>query len=387
MTALIRNNDSHPAVQLTKELMRRSSITPNDDGCQELLAVRLRPLGFAVEDFSRDGVSNTWAITEGNGPVFCFAGHTDVVPTGPTADWTSDPFVPTVRNGNLFGRGAADMKSGLAAMIVAAETFLTTYPRFEGRLAFLITSDEEGDAISGTRHVVKQLTARGQHINWCVIGEPSSQILLGDTVRIGRRGSLNGIITVTGIQGHAAFPQLADNPIHRFGPALAALCDKQWDNGNRDFPPSSLQVLDLQSGAGAANVIPGKLIARLNIRYSTQWHYKELQQEIEKLLNQYELNYKIEWQLSGEPFLTKPGILTEAVSTALTEITGQPPEQSTGGGTSDGRFISKMGTEVIELGPINKTIHKVDEFVRVEDIAALCAMYYRTMELIFNVKS
>jgi len=327
-------------------------------------------------------VSNLWARRGEAGPVLCFAGHTDVVPPGAESDWQSDPFEPIVRDGLLFGRGSADMKSGLAAMIVALEKFIGEYPNHKGCLALLITSDEEGRARDGTLKVVEELTARNEKIDWCVLGEPSSLETLGDIVRIGRRGSLSGMLTVRGIQGHVAFPQFADNPIRRFAPVLAELHEIVWDHGNDSFPPTSFQVVDIRSGVGAPNVTPAELSARFNFRYSTEWDHEGLQKRVHDVFDEHDIDYELKWHLSGKPFLTNPGKLTEAASQAVRELAGLEPELSTGGGTSDGRFISPAGTDVVELGPVNASIHKIDEHVRVDDVVKLSEMYQRIAELL-----
>lgn len=372
---------SDPTVTFLCELLRRRSVTPDDAGCQDLLADRLRALGFDCEFMPFGEVRNLWARRGDNGPLLCFAGHTDVVPPGDDSQWQSDPFEPVVRDGNLYARGAADMKCGLAAMVVAIEEFLAEHPDHAGSIALLITSDEEGPARDGTLKVVEALKDRGEAIDWCVLGEPSSQDTLGDIVRIGRRGSLSGMLTVNGVQGHVAYPQLADNPIRRFAPALAALHEVTWDNGNEHFPPTSFQVVKLEAGAGAVNVTPSKLHARFNFRYSTEWTSATLKARVEEIFDAHDMDYELNWHLSGEPFLTKPGKLTQAVSEAVREVAGIEPELSTGGGTSDGRFISPAGADVVELGAVNASIHKVNEFVKLSDLPKLTAMYRRIMEL------
>jgi len=369
-------------LRLLRELVKRQSVTPEDAGCQELIAVRLATAGFECEHMRFGAVDNLWARYGDREPLLCFAGHTDVVPPGPLEDWDSEPFEPELRGEELYGRGTADMKSGLAAMIVAAEKFVADSPSIEGSLAFLITSDEEGDARDGTRRVVETLTGRGEKINWCVVGEPSSHNKLGDRIRIGRRGSLNGKLVVKGVQGHAAYPELADNPIRRFAPALNEITDTNWDNGNEHFPPTSFQFVDIQSGVGAINVTPPDLKARFNFRYSTEWNHPALQKKFAEILDRHDLDYELEWQLSGEPFLTRPGRLTTAAVASISEELEIEPELSTGGGTSDGRFISPAGADVIELGPINASIHKVNEHVRVSDLPALTSIYKRIMELL-----
>ena len=369
-----------PTIDLLCDLIRCRSVTPDDAGCQDILRSRLEPLGFSCETLQFNDVTNLWARRGSEGPVLCFAGHTDVVPPGDETQWGSDPFEPTFRDGVLFARGAADMKSGLAAMIVAVEEFLAAHPDHDGSLAFLITSDEEGRARDGTLQVIRTLAERGEHIDWCVLGEPSSQRDLGDIVRIGRRGSLSGILKVKGIQGHVAYPQLADNPIRRFAPVLAELHGIHWDDGNEFFPPTSFQVVDLRAGVGAPNVTPGELSARFNFRYSTEWTHETLQEKVQAIFDAHDIDYELRWHLSGEPFLTQPGKLIDTVHECVAEITGRTPELSTGGGTSDGRFISPAGADVVELGPVNASIHKVDEHVSVEDVMTLTAMYRRIME-------
>ena len=373
---------AQPEIELLCDLISRPSITPDDAGCQQLLIERLSALGFECETLIFGTVTNLWARRGKASPMLCFAGHTDVVPPGDEAKWSSAPFTPTLNDGYLYGRGSADMKSGLAAMVVAIEQFLAANPDPAGSLAMLITSDEEGRAREGTLKVVETLAARDEHIDWCVLGEPSSQERLGDVVRIGRRGSLSGILTVNGIQGHVAYPQTTDNPIRRFAPILAQLHEIEWDEGNEHFPPTSFQVVDVHSGAGAANVTPAQLTARFNLRYSTEWSYDTLQERVQQIFDEHDIDYELQWHLSGEPFLTQPGKLIDAVSQAVTELSGSAPELSTGGGTSDGRFISPAGAEVVELGPVNASIHKIDERVRVDDVIKLTAMYRRIMELL-----
>ena len=372
---------SEPVIDLLCELVRRPSVTPDDAGCQDLLAERLTALGFECETLQFNDVTNLWARRGNASPVLCFAGHTDVVPPGNEAEWSSDPFEPTFRDGQLYARGAADMKSGLAAMLVAIEEFLEEYPEHDGSIALLITSDEEGRARDGTLRVMETLKERSEHIDWCVLGEPSSQVRLGDIIRIGRRGSLSGMLTVRGVQGHVAYPQLADNPIRRFAPVLAELHEINWDDGNEFFPPTSFQVVDVRAGIGAPNVTPAELTARFNFRYSTEWTHESLQKKVHAVFDHYDIDFELKWHLSGEPFLTEPGELINAVHQAVTEFTGVAPELSTGGGTSDGRFISPAGVDVVELGPVNASIHKIDEHVSVDDVVTLTAMYKRIMEL------
>jgi len=374
----------HPSISLLKELIRRPSITPDDAGCQEILAERLTRLGFECEAMPFGDVQNLWARRGNSGPVLCFAGHTDVVPPGSEDEWQSDPFEPAVRDGNIFGRGSADMKSGLAAMIVALERFVDAHADYNGSLAMLITSDEEGRARDGTLKVIETLQARGDHIDWCVLGEPSSQNTLGDIVRVGRRGSLSGMLTVRGIQGHVAYPHLADNPIGRFAPVLSELNAIEWDQGNEYFPPTSFQVVDIRAGVGAPNVTPAELSARFNFRYSTVWDHERLKDKVHSIFDAHDIDYELNWHLSGEPFLTAAGKLTEAVTQAVSEQTGETPELSTGGGTSDGRFISPAGTDVVELGPVNASIHKVNEHVCIDDVVKLTTMYQRIAELMLT---
>lgn len=375
---------AHPSIELLKSLLSRRSITPDDADCQPILAKRLTALGFRCESMPFGDVSNMYARRGDTGPVLCFAGHTDVVPTGAESEWNSPPFEPTLRDGLIYGRGAADMKSGLAAMIVALEEFISDNPEPPGSLAVLITSDEEGSAIDGTRRVIEALKARGEQIDWCVLGEPSSEGQLGDTVRIGRRGSLSGLLQVRGIQGHVAYPQLADNPIRRFAPLLAELHTIEWDQGNEFFPPTSFQVVELHAGIGFPNVTPANLNARFNFRYSTEWTYQTLQARVEAVIASHDLDYELNWHLSGEPFLTAAGELVDAVSTAVQEHTGKAPVLSTGGGTSDGRFIAPAGTDVVELGPINASIHKINENVAIADVIMLTSIYRRIMELLMR---
>lgn len=348
----------------------------------EIIGKRLEALGFRVEQMPFGPVDNLWALHGAEPPVLCFAGHTDVVPTGPREEWHTDPFEPVIRDGFLYGRGAADMKSGLAAMITAAERFIARHPKHSGTLAFLLTSDEEGPSVDGTRKVMEVLEARGEKITWCVVGEPTSTDALGDTVKIGRRGSLSGRLTVHGVQGHVAYPHLADNPVHAVAPALAELASRVWDKGNQFFQPTTFQISNISAGTGAPNVIPGELKARFNIRFSTEQTVEKLQQTISGILNRHKVNYTLEWFVSGLPFFTPPGELSNAVVQAVQEKTGQMPELSTTGGTSDGRFIAPTGAQVVELGVSNATIHKVNESVRVTDIDKLSEMYERVMELL-----
>ncbi len=373
---------SHPAITLLRDLIKRQSVTPGDAGCQDVLMQRLTAIGFECEKMPFGDVSNFWARRGTSEPVLCFAGHTDVVPPGNLDDWSSDPFEPVVRDDTIAGRGSADMKGGLAAMIVALEDFVAANPDHDGSLAMLITSDEEGRARDGTLKVMEALTKRNENIDWCVIGEPSSESRLGDIVRIGRRGSLSAMLTVRGVQGHVAYPQLADNPIRRFAPVLAELHTIEWDQGNEYFPPTSFQVVSIEAGVGAPNVTPAELAARFNFRYSSEWDHDELRKKVEGIFDSHGIDYELKWHLSGEPFLTEPGKLIDAVSQAVQEQTGSAPQLSTGGGTSDGRFIAPAGVDVVELGPISASIHKIDEHVRIEDVIALAGMYRRIMELL-----
>ncbi len=365
---------SSPVFDLTCELIARRSVTPADEGCLDLIGARLARCGFTLERIDHEGVSNLWATRGTTGPVLCFAGHTDVVPAGDLGAWRSDPFVPTVRDGHLYGRGAADMKSSLAAMVVALER-LCAGSAPGGTLAVLFTSDEEGVAIHGTRRVVEQLRARGQALDYCLVGEPSSQRRLGDLLRNGRRGSLNGRLRVHGVQGHVAYPDKGRNPIHQALPALDALRAIEWDRGNEFFPATSFQISNLNAGTGAENVIPPTLEAWFNFRYSTASTAEGLKAQVIEVLDRHRLDYELTWQLSGEPFLTAGGRLLDAVQATLAAELGVTPELSTGGGTSDGRFIATLGTEVIELGPLNETIHKIDECVKVEDLEPLARLY------------
>jgi len=377
-----RVTDRDLSLALLCDLIRQPSVTPQDAGCLDLIADLLRPAGFTCEAMPFGDVSNLWARRGAASPVLCFAGHTDVVPPGPLDRWRSDPFEPSFRDDYLYGRGAADMKSGLAAMVTAALQFVSAHPQHSGSLAFLLTSDEEGPARDGTQKVVEALMDRDERIDWCVLGEPSSRSTLGDTVRIGRRGSLGATVTVRGIQGHVAYPEQVDNPIRRFAPVLKELHDTVWDEGNEHFPPTSFQVVNITSTAGAPNVTPAELKARFNFRFSTEWNYDSLQRKVESIFSAHDINYELQWHFSGEPFLTTPGTLTDAVVQAISEQSGLRPEFSTAGGTSDGRFIAPAGAEVVELGPVNASIHKVDEHVRVADVAELTSMYRRIMQLL-----
>jgi succinyl-diaminopimelate desuccinylase len=367
-------------IDLAMALIRRPSVTPDDAGCQALLAERLEALGFRCEPMRFGAVDNLWARRGTSGRVFCFAGHTDVVPSGPAEDWTSPPFEPTLREGQIWGRGAADMKGSLAAMVTACERFLARHPAPKGDIAFLLTSDEEGPAVDGTVRVLETLAARGERIDWCLVGEPTSLERIGDAVKNGRRGSLNGRLRVHGVQGHIAYPSRAENPIHRFAPALAEVCALEWDRGNEFFPPTTFQVSNLNSGTGAENVIPGHLEARFNFRFSTEVTAEALKARVEEVLRRHGLRYELAWNLSGNPFLTPRGALLEATRGAVRDVTGLDPDVNTAGGTSDGRFIAPTGADVVELGPLNATIHQVDERVGVEDLDRLSAIYERLLE-------
>lgn len=363
------------ALELTRALIACPSVTPADAGCQALMTERLAASGFRIETLQFGSVTNLWARRGDAGPVLCFAGHTDVVPTGPLEEWRSDPFTPVIRDGVLYGRGAADMKSGLAAMVTATEEFVAAHPDHRGSIAFLITSDEEGPSVDGTKRVVEALKARGETIDWCIVGEPSSGQRVGDTIKIGRRGSLSGRLTVHGVQGHVAYPQLAENPVHTLAPALAELTARTWDAGDAFFQPTTFQISNLNAGTGAPNVIPGELKARFNLRYSPVQTVEALKKTVEDILSRHGVRHTIEWYVSGEPFYTPPGELSQAAVDAISAVTGAAPQLSTGGGTSDGRFIAPLGAQVVELGVTNATIHKVNECVRIEEIGLLHRMY------------
>ncbi len=369
-----------PTLDLTLDLIRRASISPEDAGCQSVMAARLAAAGFTVTPLPFGPVENFWA-TRGpaDAPTLCFAGHTDVVPTGPLEAWTTPPFEPSIRDGVLYGRGAADMKSALAAMVTATESFVARRPDHRIRLAYLITSDEEGPSIEGTKKVVEHLMSVDEQITWCVIGEPTSDRVLGDTVKIGRRGSMSGILTVHGIQGHIAYPHLADNPVHRFAPALAELCGHHWDDGNAHFQPTSFQVATIQAGTGV-NVIPGELNVRFNFRFCPLQTVGSLQSATREILDRHGIRYTLEWKISGLPFYTPPGRLSQAVTQAIETVTGITPELSTSGGTSDGRFIAPMGAEVVEIGVVNASIHKIDEHVNVNDVDKLARIYEQLID-------
>ena len=373
-------------LELACELIRRCSVTPDDCGCLALIGGRLARAGFHVEHLRYGEVDNLWATRGTDGPTLVFLGHTDVVPSGPESAWQSPPFEPTLRDGRLYGRGAADMKGSVAAMVVALEQFASAHPDHRGRVGLLLTSDEEGPTnLDGVRRVVEHLRATGERIDWCVVGEPSAKEWLGDLIRVGRRGSLSGTLHVRGVQGHVAYPEKALNPIHAFAPALAELAAERWDEGNADFPPTSFQVSNLNAGTGANNVIPGELTALINFRYCTASRAEDLRARTEAILQRHSLDFVIDWNLSGEPFLTPPGgLLRETVVAVCRDLCGIAPEQSTGGGTSDGRFIAPMGAEVVEIGPVNATIHKVDECVDVAELEKLPALYRAICERLIS---
>lgn len=368
-----------PTLDLTLALMREPSVTPFDANCQTLMIERLEKIGFRVERLRFGDVDNFWARRGNTGPVLAFAGHTDVVPTGPVENWSVQPFAPEIRDGMLIGRGAADMKGSLAAMVVACERFVAAHPDHKGSIAFLITSDEEGVAINGTVKVVEHLEARNEKITWALVGEPSSSERLGDVIKNGRRGSLNGILTVIGVQGHVAYPQKADNPIHRAAPALAELTHEVWDHGNDFFPATSFQISNISAGTGANNVIPGEMKVVFNFRFSTEVTEADLRERTEAILKKHGLLYKLDWSLSGHPFLTAKGEMVSAAVESIREICGIETELSTSGGTSDGRFIAPTGAQVLELGPLNATIHKVNEEVRAADLDTLTDVYERIL--------
>lgn len=367
-------------VHLAQELIRRPSISPNDEGCQQLIAERLAKLGFQIEWMPFNDTLNLWAKHGQGAPVIAFAGHTDVVPTGDASLWTKPPFAAEIEGDLLYGRGAADMKGSLAAMLVAAEEFVKAHPDHQGTIAFLITSDEEAAAKDGTVRVVETLMARGETIDYCVVGEPSSAQQLGDVVKNGRRGSITGNLYIEGIQGHVAYPHLAENPIHKAAPFLAELTAYEWDKGNEFFPPTSLQIANIHAGTGSNNVIPAELYVQFNLRYCTEVTDEIIKETLAKMLAAHGLKYRLEWSLSGKPFLTKPGKLLDALTSAITQIAGVKPLAETGGGTSDGRFIALMGTEVVEFGPLNATIHKVDECVSIRDLGKCGAIYQQMLE-------
>lgn len=368
-----------PTLALAKQLISKPSVTPDDHGCQELMAERLKQAGFEVETMRIEDVDNLWATRGDSGPLLVFAGHTDVVPAGEASAWSFPPFSAQEKDGMLYGRGAADMKGSLAAMIVAAERFVSRCPDHRGRLGFLITSDEEGDAYHGTVAVIERLVARGEQIDWALVGEPSSTAKLGDTIKNGRRGSMLGYLTIKGVQGHVAYPHLAKNPVHLVAPAIAALSTETWDNGNDYFPATSFQVSNIQSGTGATNVIPGTAEIMFSFRFSTESSAETLQQRTRAILEQHGLDYELKFEVKGQPFLTEQGALVQATMQAVDDVMSYAPELSTAGGTSDGRFIAPTGAQVVELGPINKTIHQVDECVAIADLEKLTDIYEQVM--------
>lgn len=367
-------------LDLTMDLIVRPSVTPEDIGCQDMLMARLEAIGFKSEKLRFKTVKNFWSRRGDDAPVFVFAGHTDVVPPGPQKEWTSPPFQPDVRDGYLYGRGAADMKGSLAAMVTACERFVAKHPNHKGSIAFLVTSDEEGPATHGTVKVVEHLQKRGDKIDFCIVGEPTSEKVAGDVVKNGRRGSLNGKLIVRGVQGHVAYPHLAENPVHRLAPALAELCNEHWDAGNEFFPPTTFQVSNISAGSGVTNIIPGELTALFNFRFSTAVTAELLQRRVESILTKHNIRYDLEWNVSGQPFLTKEGELLDAARSAISEVAGIGAKLSTSGGTSDGRFIAPMGAQVLELGPVNATIHKINECVKASDLDMLSIYYERILE-------
>jgi succinyl-diaminopimelate desuccinylase len=371
---------STDVTQLAMDLIARPSVTPLDEGCQTLMGKHLSAAGFTLEPMVFEDTTNLWARRGTQAPVFCFAGHTDVVPTGDLSHWHTPPFEPTIIDGYLHGRGAADMKGSLAAMLVATERFVAKHPDHKGSIAYLITSDEEGPFINGTTRVIDTLEARNEKITWALVGEPSSTYKLGDVVKNGRRGSLTGNLTVNGVQGHVAYPHLADNPIHKAAPALTELAQMHWDNGNEFFPPTSFQIANIKGGTGASNVIPGNLEVMFNFRYSTQVTADELISRVLGILDAHGLDYEVSWVFNGLPFLTGDGPLLEATVSAIREVTGYDTDPQTTGGTSDGRFIAPTGAQVIELGPVNATIHKVNECVKIADLEQLALCYEKLME-------
>ena len=367
-------------LELAKDLISRNSVTPEDAGCQEVMIQRLEAIGFTVERLRFEDVDNFWARRGDSAPLYAFAGHTDVVPTGPEDQWQYPPFEPTIKDGMLYGRGAADMKGSLAAMLTACERFVAEHPDHRGSIGFLITSDEEGPSINGTVKVVEHLEARGEKMDGCLVGEPSSTNTVGDVIKNGRRGSLGCVLTVHGVQGHVAYPHLAENPIHTVAPVLAELTSQSWDNGNEFFPATSFQISNINGGTGATNVIPGDVEIVFNFRYSTETTQEQLEQRVEAILDSHKLKYTINWTLSGLPFLTPSGALVDAACAAVKTVQGFDTELSTAGGTSDGRFIAPTGAQVVELGPLNATIHKVDECVAVDDLDKLSEMYQHVLE-------
>ncbi|EJK2114854.1 succinyl-diaminopimelate desuccinylase [Vibrio navarrensis] len=369
-----------PVLALTKDLISRQSVTPEDAGCQDVMIERLQALGFEIERMVFEDTTNFWARRGSEAPLFAFAGHTDVVPAGKLEQWHTPPFEPTEIDGYLYGRGAADMKGSLAAMVVATERFIAQHPDHKGSIGFLITSDEEGPFINGTVRVVETLMARNENIDMCIVGEPSSTAIVGDVVKNGRRGSITGDLTVKGTQGHVAYPHLADNPVHKSLLAIHELATTEWDQGNEFFPPTSFQIPNVQAGTGASNVIPGEFHVQFNLRFSTELNNDAIVERVTSTLNRYDLNYDLKWTFNGDPFLTDTGALLDAVVAAVDEVNQTKPALLTTGGTSDGRFISRMGGQVVELGPVNATIHKVNECVKIDDLEKLTDMYQKTLE-------
>ena len=367
-------------LELAKQLIAKASVTPKDAGCQSLISEYLQSSGFESEVMPFEDVTNLWLRRGEAAPLFVFAGHTDVVPPGPIEQWHYDPFTPTIHDKRLFGRGAADMKSSIAAMAVACKNFVTSNPEHKGSIAFLLTSDEEGPAINGTVKVIEELQTRGEIIDMCIVGEPSSTNKIGDTLKIGRRGSLSATLFIYGVQGHVAYPHLAKNPVHEFAPALTELTSLQWDSGNDHFPATTFQISNINAGTGASNVIPGSMQVDFNLRFSTEITSEEIQSKIINVLEKYRLDYEIEWHLSGNPFYCEPGELTYACEQAIQESANIKPELSTGGGTSDGRFIAPTGAQVVELGPVNESIHKVNEHIEVEELVHLTDIYQKVLQ-------
>jgi succinyl-diaminopimelate desuccinylase len=382
---LAHHISNHPSeeLELLIDLIARPSITPEDAGCMDLIADRLSAQGFHAEYLNFEDTRNLWLKRGNDKPLFVFLGHTDVVPTGPIDQWLSPPFEATLRNGKIYGRGTADMKSGIACFVTAVERFIKRYPEFEGAIALLLTSDEEGAATHGVVRVVDILEQRNEKIDWCLVGEPSSDKQIGDVIRVGRRGSLCANLTIFGIQGHVAYPELADNPIHTFAPALKALTQEIWDQGNRFFPPTSLQVSNINAGTGAENIIPGQLQAQFNLRFCTELNDSVIKEPTHALLDRFDLNYQLDWRLSGNPFLTQPGELMDAIHAAVESVTGYRTIDDTGGGTSDGRFIAPTGAQVVELGPKNASIHKINEHIDIDDLLILSNIYEQVLINLF----
>jgi succinyl-diaminopimelate desuccinylase len=372
--------DADDVLALTQDLIARRSVTPEDAGCQALIARRLMAAGFHCEHLRFGDVENLWAVHGSDGPTLVLLGHTDVVPPGPREMWHSDPFVPEIRNGVLYGRGAADMKGSVAAFVVALERFVATHPDHAGRVALLLTSDEEGDAVDGVRQVAEAFRKRGERIDWCITGEPSSKAVLGDLLRVGRRGTLSATLTVIGVQGHVAYPEKARNPIHLAMPALSELGERRWDDGYETFPPTSLQISNIHAGTGANNVIPGEMQVLFNLRFNPNWRAEQLERECEEVLRRHGLEFQVRWHRGGEPFYTPEGPLRAAARAVLGRYNGAAPEESTGGGTSDARFIAPLGAQCIEIGPVNASIHKVDENVSVADLQKLPVLYRELIE-------